>query len=238
GVADYHHNVWAGSQSDVASDYQGTGDKYGDPLLNRTSGWASFTSYDQPDVSDFHLQLGSPAIDVADDNWPFDEFQRDWYGNTRPVVTPDMGAIEFGSDEGGGGQFDTVPLRINCGGDTTTFTDGTGADWEQDRGYNAGTEPAQVTDAIAGTTDDELYQWTRLVGPGSQNTQALPLRYSFDIPNGIYTVRLHYNETYWEETNRFFNVFINDVQVENELCIWLEAGGKNTALARTHENVE
>ncbi|CAM3483836.1 malectin domain-containing carbohydrate-binding protein [Corallococcus soli] len=90
----------------------------------------------------------------------------------------------------------TLPIRINVGGGA--FTDINGRPWEADRGYLGG-QVLQVTDPIAGTTNDSLYQSIRMgdswLNPG--------IAYEIPVPGpGIYTVQLLLMEPDETVTNR------------------------------------
>ncbi|RKH23563.1 hypothetical protein D7Y13_28455 [Corallococcus praedator] len=90
----------------------------------------------------------------------------------------------------------TLPIRINVGGGA--FTDINGRPWEADRDYLGG-QVLQVTDPIAGTTNDSLYQSVRMgdswFNPG--------IAYAIPVPGpGIYTVQLLLMEPDETVTNR------------------------------------
>jgi chitinase len=75
-----------------------------------------------------------------------------------------------------------TPIRVNTGGNA--YTDGASNVWSADTGYNTGST-ASTGSAIAGTTDDALYQTNRWdAGGGSE------LEYTFTVPNGVYEVNL------------------------------------------------
>ncbi|MDP9866282.1 MULTISPECIES: glycosyl hydrolase family 18 protein [Streptosporangium] len=81
----------------------------------------------------------------------------------------------------------TVPIRANAGG--SALTDAAGDQWVADKAYSSGDWGYQTsygggstTGAIAGTTDDSLYQnYNTFNGWGG---------YRFDVPNGTYQVTL------------------------------------------------
>ena len=110
-------------------------------------------------------------------------------------------------------------LRINAGGGD--YVDGGGNLWSADFGYNTGIE-ASTTDPISATTDDPLYKSERW------DSSARPeLQYSFDVPNGNYTVNLHFAD-FAAGTNgvgsRIFDVAIEGELVIDNLDIYREVG--------------
>ncbi|MDN3496523.1 malectin domain-containing carbohydrate-binding protein [Planococcus sp. APC 4015] len=83
-----------------------------------------------------------------------------------------------------------APIRINAGGPALTVG---GVTWQADpaaslAGYRSYTNPS-VTQ-IAGTTNDALYFSVR-------SDNAANWGYDIPVPNGTYTVRLHFAETYF-----------------------------------------
>lgn len=84
----------------------------------------------------------------------------------------------------------TLARRIDAGGNGD-YTDTSGNVWERDRAYTTGGygylggATARVRSAIAGTTDDTLYQSIR---------KGTSLEYRFDVPNDAYTVTLKFAE--------------------------------------------
>jgi hypothetical protein len=83
--------------------------------------------------------------------------------------------------------------RLHAGGGPVTTSLGTFAADE----YAAGGAVFTTDQAVAGTTDDALYQTERY---GS-------FTYNLPVPNGQYTVRLHFAELYWNTAGqRVFNV--------------------------------
>ena len=100
-------------------------------------------------------------------------------------------------------------LRINAGGGD--YVDGGGNLWSADFGYNTGIE-ASTTDPISATTDDPLYKSERW------DSSARPeLQYSFDVPNGNYTVNLHFADFAAGTNGVGLRIF--DVAIEGELVI-------------------
>ena len=112
--------------------------------------------------------------------------------------------------------------RVNAGG--SAFTDPDGNAWEADSGFNAGST-ASTGDAIANTNNDTLYQSERY---GT-------IEWAQSLPNGSYTVNLHYAETYQTGTNqRVFDVFIEGTQVTDDLDLFALVG-HDVAYVTTHQ---
>jgi len=111
-------------------------------------------------------------------------------------------------------------LRVNAGGGD--YVDGMGNLWSADYGYNTGIQ-ASTPDLISGTTDEPLYQSERWDSSASPE-----LQYSFNVPNGNYTVNLHFAEFYFDYTSgpgsRVFDVMIEDALVLDDLDIYWEVG--------------
>ena len=78
-------------------------------------------------------------------------------------------------------------MRINAGGPAVTTG---GVSWAADQSFTGGKSYSNVR-AIAGTTDDVLYQ-TERSNPS--------FGYSIPVANGTYDVRLHLAEIYWGAT--------------------------------------
>ena len=120
--------------------------------------------------------------------------------------------------------------RVNVGS-TAAFTDGAGQVWAIDQaygtsgpwGYTAGTAVSRTT-AVAGTTDDALYQkYRELVG-----------EYRFQVPNGTYQVTLKFAEfAVTNATDRRMNITIEGLAVATNFSVW-GAAGTATALDRTY----
>ncbi|MDJ0784525.1 MAG: malectin domain-containing carbohydrate-binding protein [Desulfosarcinaceae bacterium] len=143
--------------------------------------------------------------------------------NPPPPATPDPPQTNNPGDSAS----DAV-VRVNCGGGR--YWDRAGNEWSADFGYNTG-RVASTSKAIAGTSDDTLYQSNRW---NSKRTK--PLEYAFKLANGAYTVNLHFAETYRRASALNERVF--DIQIENQFVaqdfdIFAEAGG-NTALKQPY----
>ncbi len=111
----------------------------------------------------------------------------------------------------------STQIRINCGGGTQTYGS---VVWSADNYYSSGSDYFE-SHAIANTTQDELYQSERY---GNHS-------YNIPVPNGSYTVKLHFAEIFFTATNsRLFNVNIENGQAAlTNYDIILAAGANNTA---------
>ena len=116
----------------------------------------------------------------------------------------------------------TATYRINAGGPAVTNSIGTFA---ADGFYTAANTSTSTTgNAIAGTTDDAIYQTDRF---GYSNGT---LNYAFPVTNSMYTVILHFAETFFNAANqRLFDVSLEGTRVLDNYDIWTKAGGINTA---------
>ncbi len=120
-------------------------------------------------------------------------------------------------------------IRVKAGADKP-FTDPHGNVWQADKGFEGGDTTARDADLKIENTDmpafyhSEHYDMTGWSG---------------DVPNGTYTVKLYFCETFDEITaagQRVFNVKIGDQEIKN-LDIFKEAGGANKPLIKTIDNV-
>jgi len=120
-------------------------------------------------------------------------------------------------------------IRVNAGG--PQYTDTANQVWAADTGFNTG-NTVSVSNAIAGTSDPALYRTERW-DPGT----APELAYAFTVPNGTYTVKLHFAET-WNGGQgvgkRIFNVALEGSQVLSNFDIFAQVGGY-TALIKTFQ---
>ncbi|UOQ69697.1 malectin (plasmid) [Hymenobacter volaticus] len=105
----------------------------------------------------------------------------------------------------------TAVLRLNAGSGQLTTSVGTFAADQ----YAAGGSVFSTDQAIAGTEDDALYQTERY----GRFTYNLP------VPNGQYTVKLHFAELYWNSTGqRVFDVAAEGRTVLNTYDIVKKVG--------------
>jgi len=117
--------------------------------------------------------------------------------------------------------------RINTGG--SSFTDSSSNVWSADTGYNTGSTFTSGN-AIAGTTDDSLYQSERWDAAGSPE-----LEYTISAPAGRYEVRLHFAETSSSQSavgRRVFSVQLEGATALSNVDVFAEAGA-NTALVKS-----
>ena len=130
-----------------------------------------------------------------------------------------------------------LALRINCGA-TEPYTDKAGNMWLADQSMDTGKEWGAVDGltvdrgdlGIADTEAPKIYETERYSMDG----------YKFTIPNGKYTVRLHFAETYdgiTAEGERVFSVTINEKSVLNDFDPFKEAGGYQKPVVKTIEDV-
>ncbi len=125
-------------------------------------------------------------------------------------------------------------LRVNCGGPAAT--DSQGRSWSADQAYTSGgwgyvngSAETIVSNPIANTEDDVLYQ------SGRWNST---LEYRFTLSNKAWRVRLKFAEIYSPFTNpgqRVFNVFIEGNQVLSSFDIVASSGGQYTAIDYTFD---
>jgi hypothetical protein len=114
----------------------------------------------------------------------------------------------------------TPPVRIKCGV-TEGLKDSEGNAWVADEGFADG-ETYEVEDAeITNTTDQVLYRTERYSMTA----------YNFAVPNGQYTVKLHFAEVYSGIGGPGDRVFSFNVQGHEfkDFDIWVKAGGFSKA---------
>ena len=131
-----------------------------------------------------------------------------------------------------------VMLRVNCGA-TEPYTDKAGNVWLADQsmetGKKWGAEDGLTVDrgdlGITGTDAPKIYETERYSMEG----------YKFTIPNGKYTVRLFFAETYdgiTAEGERVFSVSINGKTVLNDFDPFKEAGGYEKPVVKTINDID
>jgi thermitase len=119
----------------------------------------------------------------------------------RLALPPSQQAIAF------------TPIRVNAGG--PACTDSQGVQWSADYGYFWG---APYVDPFGDGSPCNVYNTERYA----------PVRYTFDVPNGLYKVNLKFAEIFFEEAGkRVFNVAINGRSVLTNLDVFAVAGGRS-----------
>jgi hypothetical protein len=129
-------------------------------------------------------------------------------------------------------------LRVNAG-DPKPYTDKAGNVWQADKNYQKGAKYGFVegeivdrgTDVkIAGTNDPRIYQ-----------TEHFSMTdFIAEVPNGTYTVRMHFAETYDNidvDGPRVFNVKIEGKEVMRKFEVQKAAGGVHKALVREFKGI-
>ena len=115
-------------------------------------------------------------------------------------------------------------IRINAGA-TAPYTDSSGNAWLPDQGFDGGKTVDRGSIEIAGTRTPDVYR-TEHYGMKS---------FSQAVPNGAYTVKLHFAETSPRITTkgkRVFSVKIEDQEIK-DLDVVAKAGAPKTALVET-----
>lgn len=131
-----------------------------------------------------------------------------------------------------------IALRVNCAA-SEPYTDKAGNVWLADQTMEAETEWGAVGGmtvdrgdlGMAGTDAPKVYETERY----SMDA------YKFNVPNGKYTVRLHFAETYDGITGdgqRLFSVTINEKTVLENFDPYKEAGGFQKPVVKTIEGVD
>jgi hypothetical protein len=117
------------------------------------------------------------------------------------------------------------PVRIDAGS-STPFTDAAGNQWLPDQGFEGGdVAERDATLPIANTADPGLYRTEHY----SMDS------FSVKIPNGKYTVLLHFAETFDQITGPGQRVFSYNVNGQDfkDFDIWVKAGGGQRAYVET-----
>jgi endoglucanase len=116
-------------------------------------------------------------------------------------------------------------IRIRVG-DTSPFTDSRGNVWLADQGFADGETILRPGDMkIANTTDPGLYRAERYSMTA----------FSYALPNGKYTVKLHFAETFDGITGPGQRVFSFNVEGRDfkDFDVWVKAGGSQRAYIET-----
>ncbi|MFO1153719.1 MAG: malectin domain-containing carbohydrate-binding protein [Rhodospirillales bacterium] len=118
-------------------------------------------------------------------------------------------------------------LRIDAGA-TTTVTTADGQSWSADQSFIGGETVSKPRIPIAGTDDEVLYQTARYGMSG----------YRLNVPNGTYTVSLHFAEIVPEvkRRDRVFDVTVGGKTLSG-IDVLRDAGGRKRALVKTVDGV-
>ncbi len=128
-------------------------------------------------------------------------------------------------------------LRVNCAA-YEPYTDKAGNLWLPDQymeeGKTWGVLDGMIVDrgdlGITGTDAPRIYETERYMMSA----------YEFKVPNGKYTVRLHFAETYYGitgEGQRVFSVTINDKVVLEDFDPYKKAGGSEKPIVKEFKGV-
>ena len=174
------------------------------------------------DATGTYIALGVPAgsytVTASSGSWP--------NVSATVTVTADTATtanLQFSSGGGGGGGGFTA-IRVNAGG--PAYTDPSGNLWSADTGFNGG-YTYSTSASIAGTSTPVLYQTEHWFSP--------TLQYSFNVPNGSYTVNLKFAEIYFTSCgSRIFNIAVNGSAVDANFDPCAAAGGPNKAVDRSY----
>jgi len=190
-----------------------------------------FTDSSTGDVTSWSWTFGDGGTSTAED--PSHQYSSaDDYTVALTVTGPGGSDNESKTDYISVSDAGPYSQRVNCGG--SSHQDAASRTWAADKtyaadswGYVDGTGET-TADAIAGTTEDELYQDQR-----EQNFE-----YKFDLANGDYDVTLYFAEI--EKTQSLHRKF--DVTVEgslelNDYDIYTAAGGHDVVTSETFTDV-
>ncbi|MFZ0035323.1 MAG: malectin [Sedimentisphaerales bacterium] len=131
-----------------------------------------------------------------------------------------------------------IVLRVNCAA-TEPYTDKAGNKWLPDQYWEEGKTTWGAMDGmevdrgelnITGTDAPKIYETERYMMSA----------YKFKVPNGKYTVRLHFAETYsgiTGEGERVFSVTINDKGVLEDFDVYKAAGGPEKPVVKEFKGV-
>jgi hypothetical protein len=122
----------------------------------------------------------------------------------------------------------TFPLRIKAG-TTTPVKDADGNTWLPDQGFADGDTVEREDLQIENTKTPEIYR----------SEHYSMSAFSVKVPNGRYTVKLHFCETYEGIEGPGQRVFSFDVmgQAFKDFDVWVKAGGPRKAYVETVNDV-
>ena len=142
-----------------------------------------------------------------------------------------IGAISTGSTTTG--SLVAFPFKMYARDDAGAFTHSDGRVFQQFDYSLCNKAEGQLGDFrvdFSADPDDFLYEAELWKGNGE------PIIITVPIANGTYTVRMHYCELYWQAANqRLYHVSLEGVQVETDIDIWTEAGGRYIPLIKDYE---
>jgi hypothetical protein len=117
----------------------------------------------------------------------------------------------------------STTVRINAGG--PVYKDPSGNEWAADVGFSGGDTDERPEVTVTNTDVPEIFR-SEHYGMDS---------FSWPLPNGKYTVKLYFSETYEGITGIGQRVFSYDVQGKrfDHLDIWAKAGGAYRAYVET-----
>jgi hypothetical protein len=139
----------------------------------------------------------------------------------------DAGAVETSTPEAGAPEVDP-PLRcivcINAGGPQYASA-AMGKTYEADTGATAG-ETYTAPNPVNNTNDSLLYQSERYGNA---------FNYVFNVPNGSYTLKLHFAEVYYNAVGqRVFNVDVQGQKILENYDIVTDVGAANAPVVKTY----
>ncbi|MBN2136934.1 MAG: malectin [Sedimentisphaerales bacterium] len=145
--------------------------------------------------------------------------------------------LPAGCASSGSAKTAKVAIRVNCAA-TEPYTDKADNVWLADKilgqedkwGAIGGMTIDRGDLGIAGVDAPKVYETERYSMEG----------YKFIVPNGKYTVRLHFAETYegiTGEGQRIFSVAIDGKTVLENLDVYKEAGGSQKPVVKTIKDV-
>lgn len=128
-----------------------------------------------------------------------------------------------------------LPVRILAGDRKSALIDKAGQNWGPDRYFFGGRSVPRMN-PILNTPDPSLFSAERYGN----------FRYVIPVADGVYTVRLHFAETWWGNSNpggagegsRVFNVQCNGMTLLKGFDVYREAGGENRALLKTFHGIK
>jgi hypothetical protein len=143
-----------------------------------------------------------------------------------PALPPVAGKVAEGK----------TAIRVNCGG--TAYTDKNGIVWAADGRYSATRKAGYVVSTDGGdNASHPMDALDRLYAAERWGMKA----YQFDVPNGKYTVRLHFAEIYdliAKEGMRTFTVTLQGKPVLEKFDITKDAGGFAKVTVKEFKDIE